>query len=48
MKLKNIVFGKRHVLVRVKLHGEEKTVLFGIVLDEDICQGMRGSVRGNF
>ena len=41
-------FGKRHVLVRVKLHGEEKTVLFGIVLDEDICQGRRGSVRGNF
>ena len=37
-------FGKRYVLVRVKLHGEEKTVLFGIVLNEDICQGMRGTV----
>lgn len=39
-------FGKRHVLVRVKLHGEEKTVLFGIVLNEDICQGMRGKKGG--
>ena len=39
-------FGKRHVLVRVKLHGEEKTVLVGIVLNEDICQGMRGKKGG--
>ncbi len=34
-------YGKRHVLVRLKLLGEEKTVLLGIVLKEDICQGLR-------
>lgn len=34
-------FGKRHVLVRLKLLGEEKTVLLGIVLKEDICQELR-------
>lgn len=34
-------FGKRHVLVRLKLSGEEKTVLLGIVLNEDICQELR-------
>lgn len=34
-------YGKRHVLVRLKLLGEEKTVLLGIILKEDICQGLR-------
>ncbi len=34
-------FGKRHVLVRLRLLGEEKTVLLGIVLDEDIRQELR-------
>ncbi|MCI9535823.1 MAG: hypothetical protein HFG53_13665 [Lachnospiraceae bacterium] len=34
-------YGKRHVLVRVRLHGEEKTVLFGVVLKEDICEGLQ-------
>lgn len=36
-----IRFGKRHVLVRLKLLGEEKTILLGIVLNEDICQELR-------
>lgn len=31
-------YGKRHVLVRLKLLGEEKTILLGIVLEEDIRQ----------
>lgn len=34
-------FGKRHVLVRLRLLGEEKTVLLGIVLNEDICQELK-------
>lgn len=34
-------FGKRYVLVKLKLLGEEKTVLLGIVLDEDIRQELR-------
>lgn len=34
-------YGKRHVLVRVRLHGEEKTVLLGIVLKEDLCEGLQ-------
>lgn len=34
-------YGKRHVLVRMKLLGKEKTVLLGIVLKEDICQELR-------
>ena len=34
-------YGKRHVLVRLKLLGEEKTVLLGIILKEDICQELR-------
>lgn len=34
-------FGKRHVLVQLRLLGEEKTVLLGIVLDEDIRQELR-------
>ncbi len=33
--------GKRHVLVRLKLLGKEKTVLLGIVLDEDICRELK-------
>ncbi len=33
-------YGKRYVLVRLKLLGEEKTVLMGIVLKEDMCQGV--------
>ena len=34
-------FGKRHVIVRLRILGEEKTVLLGIVLDEDIRQELR-------
>ena len=34
-------FGKRHVLVRLSLLGKEKTVLLGIILNEDICQELR-------
>ena len=34
-------FGKRHVLVRLRILGEEKTVLLGIVLDEDIRRELR-------
>ncbi len=34
-------FGKRNVLVRLKLLGEEKLVLLGIVLNDDICQELR-------
>ena len=33
-------YGKRHVLVRLKLLGKEKTILLGIVLKEDIDQGL--------
>lgn len=33
-------YGKRYVLVHLKLLGEEKTVLMGIVLKEDMCQGV--------
>lgn len=33
-------YGKRHVLVRLKLLGREKTVLLGIVLKEDMEQGL--------
>lgn len=36
-----IRFGKRHVLVRLKLLGEEKTILLGIVLSEDICEELK-------
>lgn len=34
-------FGKRHVLVRLRLLGKEKTVLMGIVLTEDICRELK-------
>ena len=34
-------YGKRNVLVRLKLLGKEKTVLLGIVLKEDLEQGVR-------
>jgi transcription antitermination factor NusG len=34
-------FKKRYVLVRFKLHQEEKTVLLGIVLHEDICEELK-------
>lgn len=34
-------FAKRYVLVRLKLLGEEKTVLLGIIFKEDICQELR-------
>lgn len=34
-------FGKRYALVRLKLHQEEKTVLLGIVLNEDICEELK-------
>ena len=33
-------YGKRNVLVRLKLLGKEKTVLLGIVLKEDLEQGL--------
>ncbi|RKJ05558.1 hypothetical protein D7X87_07695 [bacterium D16-54] len=33
-------YGKRHVLVRLKLLGKEKTILLGIVLKEDLDQGI--------
>lgn len=36
-----IRFGKRHVLVRLKLLGEEKTILLGIVLSEDVREELR-------
>ncbi len=34
-------FGKRYVIVRMKLLGKEKEVLLGIVLKEDICQEIK-------
>lgn len=34
-------FGKRHVLVRMKLMRKEKTMLLGFALEEDICQEFR-------
>lgn len=34
-------YSKRHVLVRLKLLGKEKTILFGIVLKEDLGQELR-------
>lgn len=40
-QIASIRFGKRHVLVRLKLLGEEKTILLGIVLNEDICQELK-------
>ncbi|MCI9533384.1 MAG: hypothetical protein HFG53_01070 [Lachnospiraceae bacterium] len=34
-------YGKRHVLVRLNLLGEEKTILLGIILKEDVCEELR-------
>lgn len=34
-------FGKRYVLVRLQLLGQEKEVFLGIILKEDICEELR-------
>ena len=41
-------YGKRHVLVRLKLLGKEKTVLLGIVLKEDVDRGSRYEKAGQW
>ena len=33
-------YGKRHVLVRLKLLGKEKTIMLGIMLKEDMDQSL--------